>query len=180
VKQTKEVGKMKARRILCVYCLLLFFLAGCANIGKIAGPPFPQWRRHYWEDKELWGNQGIFPKGYVVGKPQVVKEEILPEPEEAILPKEAQEIEEPEVIMEEEMPQPKEKELPRTYTVKKGESLWDIAGYPEIYGNPLLWPRIYEANRDKIKNPNLIYPGQVLVIPREKEVNKEKKEYYIK
>ncbi|MFQ5906581.1 MAG: LysM peptidoglycan-binding domain-containing protein [bacterium] len=51
------------------------------------------------------------------------------------------------------------------HTVVKGESLWKIA--KQVYKSPLLWRKIYEANRDKIKNPNLIYPGQDLVIPAE-------------
>lgn len=52
---------------------------------------------------------------------------------------------------------------PTTYTVKSGDSLWKIA--QKIYKNGSLWPKIYEANRDKIKNPDLIYPGWVLKIP---------------
>jgi nucleoid-associated protein YgaU len=55
---------------------------------------------------------------------------------------------------------------PTSYTVVRGDSLWRIAGMPMIYGNPLMWPLIYKANRDKISNPKLISPGQVLVIPR--------------
>ncbi len=42
-------------------------------------------------------------------------------------------------------------------------TLWGIAAH--YYGNGLLWPRIYAANRSKIKNPNLIYPGQKFVVP---------------
>lgn len=56
--------------------------------------------------------------------------------------------------------------LPRTHTVVKGECLYIISGYPQIYDDPLKWPRIYRGNRDKIKDPNLIYPGWVLDIPR--------------
>lgn len=52
---------------------------------------------------------------------------------------------------------------PKTYTVKAGDSLWKIA--QRIYGNGNQWTKIYEANRDKIKNPDLIYPGQKLTIP---------------
>lgn len=51
----------------------------------------------------------------------------------------------------------------RTYTVKKGDSLWAIA--KKYYGDGSKWPRIFDANRSKIKNPNLIYPGQKLSIP---------------
>ena len=35
----------------------------------------------------------------------------------------------------------------------------------EMYGDALLWPKIYEANRDIIQDPDLIYPGQRLIIP---------------
>jgi len=56
--------------------------------------------------------------------------------------------------------------LPKEWTVKEGESLYKISGYTEIYSDPTKWPRIYRANRDKIEDPNLIYPGWVLRIPR--------------
>lgn len=56
---------------------------------------------------------------------------------------------------------------PKTYTVKKGDCLWNIARKPSIYGDATKWRRIYNANKKLIgKNPNLIYPGQKLVIPR--------------
>lgn len=51
----------------------------------------------------------------------------------------------------------------RTYTVVRGDCLWNIA--KKYYGNGSQYTRIYNANRDKIKNPSLIYPGQVFVIP---------------
>lgn len=51
-----------------------------------------------------------------------------------------------------------------TYTVKKGDTLWGIA--KKYYGNGAQYTRIYEANKDKIKNPNLIYVGQVFTIPQ--------------
>jgi LysM repeat protein len=50
-----------------------------------------------------------------------------------------------------------------TYTVKEGDCLWNIAR--SIYGDGAKYTKIYEANKDKIINPNLIYPNQVLVIP---------------
>lgn len=49
------------------------------------------------------------------------------------------------------------------YTVKKGDCLWNIA--KKFYGNGSKYGMIYNANKSKIKNPNLIYPGQVLLIP---------------
>lgn len=51
----------------------------------------------------------------------------------------------------------------KTYTVVKGDSLWKIA--KQFYGNGSKYTVIYDANKDKIMNPNLIYPGQVLTIP---------------
>ncbi|HYW03895.1 MAG TPA: LysM peptidoglycan-binding domain-containing protein [Gammaproteobacteria bacterium] len=47
-----------------------------------------------------------------------------------------------------------------TYTVVRGDNLWDIAKKPSIYGNPYEWPLIYKDNSGKIKDPDLIYPGQ--------------------
>jgi len=48
-----------------------------------------------------------------------------------------------------------------------GEWLSKIAGYAEVYGDPSQWPKIYEANRDQILDPNLLYPAQVLEIPKD-------------
>lgn len=48
------------------------------------------------------------------------------------------------------------------YEVSKGDHLWGISG--SSYGNPYKWPLIYKANSDKIKDADLIYPGQVLDI----------------
>jgi nucleoid-associated protein YgaU len=51
-----------------------------------------------------------------------------------------------------------------TYTVVKGDCLWNIA--KKYYGKGSMYTKIYNANKDKIKNPNLIYVGQVLTIPK--------------
>lgn len=51
----------------------------------------------------------------------------------------------------------------RYHIVFPGQTLWELA--QKYYGNGLEWRRIYNANRDKIKNPNLIYPLQKLLIP---------------
>ena len=50
-----------------------------------------------------------------------------------------------------------------THEVVKGNTLWDLAGH--YLGNPFRWPLIYEANRDRIKDPHWIYPGQIFIIP---------------
>ena len=61
-----------------------------------------------------------------------------------------------------------------TYRVRRGENLFAIAARRNVYGDALLWPLIYKANRDQIKNPQQIYPGQVLTIPR--NVSEKEKE----
>ena len=55
------------------------------------------------------------------------------------------------------------KPIAKTYTVKSGDCLWTIA--KKYYGNGAQYTKIYNANKDKISNPNLIYVGQVLTIP---------------
>ena len=47
-----------------------------------------------------------------------------------------------------------------TYSVVTGDNLWSIAGKSDIYGNPYQWPLIYKANSSKIKDADLIFPGQ--------------------
>jgi nucleoid-associated protein YgaU len=51
----------------------------------------------------------------------------------------------------------------KSYTVRKGDSLSKIA--KREYGDAQRWRVIYDANRDTIKDPDLIYPGQVIQIP---------------
>lgn len=57
----------------------------------------------------------------------------------------------------------------KTYVVgtwaKDRDCLWNIAKKPDIYGDAFRWPKIWQKNRDQIKNPDLIYQGQVLKIP---------------
>lgn len=57
--------------------------------------------------------------------------------------------------------------LPKVHVVEKGEFLQKISSYETIYADRLKWPRIYRANKDKIEDPNLIYPGWELTIPRD-------------
>ena len=47
--------------------------------------------------------------------------------------------------------------------VAPGETLWQIAA--ALTGDPHRWPELYRANRDQIKDPSLLYPGQRLAIP---------------
>jgi nucleoid-associated protein YgaU len=57
----------------------------------------------------------------------------------------------------------------KTYTVvyreQNTDCLWRIAEFKEIYNDPFLWPKIWQRNQKAIPNPDLIYPGQVLIIP---------------
>ncbi len=53
---------------------------------------------------------------------------------------------------------------PRIHEVRPGETLWQIA--QRTVGDPTLWPALYVANRDQIKDPARVYPGQRLEIPR--------------
>ena len=51
-----------------------------------------------------------------------------------------------------------------SYSVVGGDNLWDISGKDNVYGNSYQWPLIYKTNRSKIKDADLIYPGQVFDI----------------
>jgi nucleoid-associated protein YgaU len=56
--------------------------------------------------------------------------------------------------------------MPANYEVQRGDHLWGIASQPRIYGNPYAWPLIYKANSAKIKDADVIHPGQNFDINR--------------
>lgn len=67
----------------------------------------------------------------------------------------------------------------KTYTVgtwaRNHDCLWNIAKKKDIYDNAWMWPKIWQGNRDQIKDPDLIHPRMVLKIPEGKELSKEEK-----
>jgi nucleoid-associated protein YgaU len=104
------------------------------------------------EDKRLWGN-----KGYIFEN-QKQKIDIEKTNEvQTILP----------ITIE---PEAKKTVKISTYKVKTGDTLQKISA--KFYGTTKRWTLIYKANRDKIKSPDKVFPGQVLVIP---EVDQFKK-----
>ncbi|HEY6099120.1 MAG TPA: LysM peptidoglycan-binding domain-containing protein [Anaeromyxobacter sp.] len=52
---------------------------------------------------------------------------------------------------------------PAAVRVRRGDTLWALAA--KHLGDPARWPRLHEANRDRIRDPDLIYPGQRLEVP---------------
>lgn len=72
------------------------------------------------------------------------------------------------------------KTLPKFYTVVSRpvntDCFWNIAKMRAVYNNPLLWPLLYKANKEKLRNPenpNLLHPGTVLEIPSAKGEKRE-------
>jgi nucleoid-associated protein YgaU len=59
--------------------------------------------------------------------------------------------------------QPSPAPAPIRVTVQPGLTLWEIAR--DNFGDGVMYVQVFEANRDKIKDPDLIYPGQVFVMP---------------
>jgi nucleoid-associated protein YgaU len=56
-------------------------------------------------------------------------------------------------------------EGPKKLVIQPGNSLWKLSR--EVYGKGRMYTIIYEANRDQLKNPNKIFPGQILTAPKQ-------------
>ena len=117
-------------------------------------------KREVTTDRELWGN-----RGYTSGETT---------PSQTAYPYSAERVEKVRVVEEKVEAQPsfsapfkmKKKEPDFTeYKVSKGDTLSTIAARSDIYGDAGKWKKIYEANKDAIKDPSRVYPGQVLRIP---------------
>lgn len=65
---------------------------------------------------------------------------------------------------------PQSSEKATKYVVKSGDCLWNISR--DVLNDPLKWPVIYKANEGRIRNPNLIYPGQKFAIPPPSSITK--------
>jgi LysM repeat protein len=94
----------------------------------------PQEAQEKTEDNDIWGNQGYVQRGQAA-KPRLISPEVSKKAEKG------------EVVL---------------YTVKKGDTLQKISMH--FYGTTKKWPKIFEANKDKLKTPQKIYVGQVLKI----------------
>jgi len=96
-------------------------------------------------------------------KAQTEKAQIKPEAKQPVVQPVVQPAAQPAPL-----PTPKPQiEMVDKYNVGEGETLWTISAQPQVYGEGLLWPLLYQANRDQIKDPRQIFPGQTLGIRRD-------------
>jgi nucleoid-associated protein YgaU len=125
------------------------------DLSRFSAPKTP--------DSEITGNAGNFEGGRLMfgqASRQDIKERSDKQPKVWWPAPQITQIEAPQAM------QVREEQLAyTTYKVKKGQTLQDIS--KEVYGTTKKWKKIYNVNKDKIKNPDKIYAGQVLNIPQE-------------
>ncbi|MBU0569780.1 hypothetical protein KKB40_03285 [Patescibacteria group bacterium] len=122
-KKTSEIQKSPKRcafQLLLISCVSIFMCTAIFAAEKST-------------DKELWGNRGIGAKGYMVGAPPGEVPQTLASPK---------------MLTEEALQGEQGEEGGVTYTVKKNDSLWHMAG--RQYGDPNKWPVTYRANKNKL------------------------------
>jgi nucleoid-associated protein YgaU len=133
-------------------------------------PPYAEWKNFRDSektiDKDIWGN-----RGYIYGGPQAIshdddmRSEDMQSEEDIILPDETSYTKTEEVI--EDAPfieEPVKEEVSyKMYKVQQGDTLQKVS--QKMYGTTKQWKKIYDFNKDNLKNPDKIYPGQKIKIP---------------
>jgi nucleoid-associated protein YgaU len=115
----------------------------------------------------------LAPEAVVIAQEPVAEAVMAPAPEPVAEPEQAAVVEPaaaPESVVEPAAPVVQvvaEPTLPApvTITVQPGFTLWGIAD--SMMGDGILYVQVFEMNKDKIRNPDLIYPGQVFMVPQE-------------
>ena len=63
----------------------------------------------------------------------------------------------------------KKEAITKIYTVQNRpqteDTLWRIAGFKDVYNNPYLWPLLWQRNKEQLDSPDLLHPGQKLLVP---------------
>ncbi len=123
------------------------------------------------KDEELNGNRGYLQQEYnpsprtssIVQEPDSEMETEFSTDQEENLAEAVQQLE---PLMTAETQAAKEAKF-EEYVIQKGDTLQSIAAKPNVYGKASKWVKLYGANKDVIKNPNRVYPGLKIRIPRD-------------
>ncbi|MCQ9208513.1 MAG: LysM peptidoglycan-binding domain-containing protein [Omnitrophica bacterium] len=136
---------------------------------EIEIPPFSRKKQSHIrpprKDTVVWGNKGYFIGGETAKGAATAVEPEVTEPQKTPLAKIKEKISQ---IFETKPKEPTKTK--QTYKVKKRDTLQKISR--KFYGTTKKWPLLYKANRDKLKTPDELYPGQVLIIPEAGEPKK--------
>ncbi len=171
-------------------------LSGSDNRGYLTGKPSDEWetqpmkatrqvirtdielptlselQKPPTQDEELSGNRGYLQQEYnpsprtssVTREPDSEMEAaVSTDPEQNFAEDAVQQLE---PLMAAETQAAKEAKF-EEYVIQKGDTLQSIAAKPNVYGKSGKWVKLYGANKDVIKNPNRVYPGLKIRIPRD-------------